>query len=326
MTQVDRRGEQSLRYQVPDPAGGGISGAAAGRHGATYHLETTVGATGPESQVIRVDRDGHRTVVSDDLWAHEKADNPDGDQTYGFTGLDDQRAAAVTAVEQSAPPGPEGGPILLNEYPGIIESNAYQLTVDRGTACVAGAAANAILAVDLRTGEISTLAVIPGSAVTFTEEHRAFADGMLGGATLPDCVVGASYTPEPVPTDVEIGKDGRLYVSTLQGALGEAFPLSTVYRVSPRSGHTRAIADRGMQGTTGLAVAPNGNILVAEMFGDEISTISPGRTRARTLFEAASPADVELERGTVYATTGVFGEGGAPGDGAVVSYQYRSGR
>lgn len=81
-----------------------------------------------------------------------------------------------------------------------------------------------------------------------------------------------------------------------------------------------------MQGTTGLAVAPNGDILVAEMFGDEISTISPGRTRARTLFEAASPADVELERGTVYATTGVFGEGGAPGDGAVVSYQYRSGR
>lgn len=107
MTQVDRRGEQSLRYQVPDPAGGGISGAADGRHGATYHLETTVGATGPESHVIRVDRDGHRTVVSDDLWAHEKADNPGGDQTYGFTGLDDQCAAAVTAVEQSAPPGPE---------------------------------------------------------------------------------------------------------------------------------------------------------------------------------------------------------------------------
>lgn len=326
MTQVDRRGEQSLRYQVPDAAGGGISGAVDGRHGATYHLEISVGATGPESHVIRVDRDGNRTVVSEDLWVHEAEDNPGGGQTYGFKGLDDQCAAAVTAVEEAAPPGPEGGPILLNEYPGIIESNAYQLTVDRGTAYVADAAANAILAVDLRTGEISTLAVIPGSAVTFTEEHRAFADGMLGGATLPDCVVGASYTPEPAPTDVEIGKDGRLYVSTLQGALGEAFPLSTVYRVSPRSGHTRAIADRGMQGTTGLAMAPHGDILVAEMFGDEISTISPGRSRARTLFEAASPADVELERGTVYATTGVFGEGGAPGDGAVVSYQYRSGR
>lgn len=326
MTQLDRRGEQSLRYQVPDPAGGGISGAADGRHGATYHLETTVGATGPESQVIRVDRDGHRTVVSDDLWAHEKADNPDGDQTYGFTGLDDQCAAAVTAVEQSAPPGPEGGPILLNEYPGIIESNAYQLTVDRGTAYIAGAAANAILAVDLRTGEISTLAVIPGSAVTFTEEHTAFADGMLGGATLPDCVVGASYTPEPVPTDVEVGKDGRLYVSTLQGALGEAFPLSTVYKVSPRSGHTRTVADRGMQGATGLAVAPNGDILVAEMFGDAISTITPGRTKARTLFEVDAPADVEFARGTVYATTGVFDEDGAPGNGAVVSYHYRSGR
>lgn len=57
-----------------------------------------------------------------------------------------------------------------------------------------------------------------------------------------------------------------------------------------------------------------------------VSTISPGRTRARTLFEAASAADVELERGTVYATTGVFGADGAPGHGALVSYQYRSSR
>ncbi|MFI8777226.1 ScyD/ScyE family protein [Brachybacterium paraconglomeratum] len=125
---------------------------------------------------------------------------------------------------------------------------------------------------------------------------------MLGGATLPDCVAGASYTPEPVPTDVEVGKDGRLYVSTLQGALGESFPLSTVYKVSPRSGHTRTVADRGMQGATGLAVAPNGDILVAEMFGDAISTITPGRTKARTLVEVDAPADVEFERGTVYAT------------------------
>lgn len=159
-----------LRYQVPDPAGGGISGAADGRHGATHHLETAVGPTGPESHVIRVDRDGTRTVVSDDLWAHEKEDNPDEAQTYGFSGLDDQCVAEVAALEQSIPPGPEGGPLLLNEHPGIIESNAYQLTVDRGTAYVADAAANAILAVDLRSGGISTLAVIPGSAVTFTEQ------------------------------------------------------------------------------------------------------------------------------------------------------------
>ncbi|WP_263310208.1 hypothetical protein [Brachybacterium atlanticum] len=60
------------------------------------------------------------------------------------------------------------------------------------------------------------------------------------------------------------------------------------------------------------------------MFGDDISTISPGRTRARTLFEAASAAGVELGRGTVYATIGVSGVGGAPGNGAVVSCQYRS--
>ncbi len=57
-----------------------------------------------------------------------------------------------------------------------------------------------------------------------------------------------------------------------------------------------------------------------------VSTISPGRTRGRTLFEAASAADVVPERGTVYAATGVFGAEGAPGHGAVVSYRYRSSR
>ncbi len=34
---------------------------------------------------------------------------------------------------------------------------------------------------------------------------------------LPDCVVGVTYAFEPVPTDVEVGKDGYLYVTTLPG-------------------------------------------------------------------------------------------------------------
>lgn len=325
VTQVDHHGEQTLRYRIRDPSAGAIAGTAQGRDG-TYHLELTMGETGPAARVIHLGEDGTRTVLSDDLIAYEQQHNPDAASTYGFTGLDAECSAAVTAYEQSLPPGPEGGPVLLNAYHGIVESNAYQLAVDGATAYVADAAANAILAVDLGTGEISTVAVVPGSAITFTETHKAVAEGMFGGASMPDCVVGASYTPEPVPTDVEIGADGQLYVSTLQGALGEAFPLSTVHRIDPASGEISVVADRGMQATTGLALTPNGGVLVAELFGNEISVITPGSTEARTLVEVGAPADVEFARGRVYATVGVFGEGGAPGNGTVVTYPYRAGR
>jgi sugar lactone lactonase YvrE len=323
VTRIDRHGGQTALYQLPDPENGAIAGAAT-RRGASYHLELSAGENGPVGQVIRLDRDGERHALGDDLLAYEQENNPDGEQTYGFHGLDQECAAEVAAFETTVS-GPEG-PLLLDEYPGIVESNPYQLTVHRGAAYVADAAANAILRVDLETGEISTVAVLPGTPITFTEETKAHFEAVLGGATMPDCVVGESFTPEPVPTDVEVGEDGRLYVSTLQGLAGEAFPLSTVYRVNPRSGSVKAVADRGMQGATGLAIAPDGRILVAELFGGEVSVVTPGRSTARTLFEVESPGDVEIDGRTVYATAGVLGEGGAPGDGSVVTYRYRTGR
>lgn len=323
LSQVDRRGEVTALYQVPDPMAGGISGASH-HHGATYYLETSAGETGPVSQVIRLDRDGDRTVISDDLWAYETENNPDGEQTYGFRGLDDVCAEEVAAFEDEVESS-AGMPLPLNEYPGIVESNAYQLTVHHGTIYVADAAANAILAVDEETGDISTVAVLPASEIIFTAEAQAYVEQLVGGLEMPDCVIGEPYAPEPVPTDVEVGKNGKLFVSTLQGSAGEAFPLSKIYRINPYSGKTRVVADRGMQGVTGLAVSPSGHIVVAEMFGGAVSVIKPGSSRARTVFETESPADVEVRGAKIYATTGVFGEDGAPGNGAVVTYKYRFG-
>ena len=323
LSQVDRRGEVSALYQVPDPENGGIAGASS-HHGAIYYLETSAGETGPVSHVVRLDRDGERTVVSDDFWAHETENNPDAGQTYGFRGLDDECAEDVAAFEDEVE-NRARMPLPLNEDPGIVESNAYQLTVHHGTIYVADAAANAILAVDEDTGEISTVAVLPASAITFSAEAQAYVEEMVGGLEMPDCVIGESYTPEPVPTDVEVGAKGRLFVSTLQGSAGEAFPLSKIYRINPYSGRTRLVADRGMQGVTGLAVSPSGHIVVAEMFDGAVSVIKPGSSRARTVFETESPADVELSGSRIYATTGVMGEDGAPGNGAVVTYKYRFG-
>ena len=83
---------------------------------------------------------------------------------------------------------------------------------------------------------------------------------------------------EPVPTDVEMGPDGMLYVSTLPGGPedGSLGANGSVYRVDPRSGRATWLAG-GMHGATGLAVHGR-DIVVAEMFAGEVSVIRKGTT------------------------------------------------
>ena len=316
LSKVDRHGTVSTVHELGlPPDAGELTGVAySGR--ATFHIETDYsGADGPVSHIVRTTKKGQRTVVSDDLWAYEVQNNPDGGQTYGFTDLDDSCAGALSTFEEGLPSGREMPP--LSEYHGIVESHAYQLSVSRGTIYVADAAANAVLAVDRSTGDISTVSVIPATAITFTKEFNDSLEGQLG-LDLPDCLVGEQYTPEPVPTDVQVGRRSMLYVSTLGGAAGESAPLSKVYGVNPWTGSAAILAD-GLFGATGLAVADNGDMFVAEMFAGKVSVIKRHQHTAKTVFTADSPSDVDLRGSTIYATTGVFG------NGALVKYRYRHG-
>ena len=64
---------------------------------------------------------------------------------------------------------------------------------------------------------------------------------MAGGTVeAPACVVGEEYAFEPVPTDVEFGPDGWLYVSSLPGGPEDASlgARGAVFRVNPWTGHT----------------------------------------------------------------------------------------
>lgn len=299
------RGTVSTVYQVPET--GGLGGVATSR-GRTYHLESDFSGETPTSHIVRTSRDGTRKVVSDDLWQHEIQNNPDAGTTYGFVGLNPSCAEELGAWEEAS-----GFP-FLSEYTGIVESNAYQLEVSGHRAYVADAATNAVLEVDLRSGDISTAAVLPVFDIIFTEELKAGLEASLApdGPPLPDCLVGEDYVPEPVPTDVAVDHKGRLYVTTLGGAAGEIVPLSRVYRID-RHGHATTVA-RGLHGATGLDRAANGDLVVAEMFGGEVSVVRPGSWKARTLFTADSPADVAVSGKRVYATTGTFG------NGALVTY------
>ncbi|KAE8764739.1 ScyD/ScyE family protein [Georgenia thermotolerans] len=245
----------------------------------------------PSALIKQIDRKGKtRTLV--DLWAFEEKHNPDAGVTYGFQGISDACAAELP---------PEVGPAT---HPGIVESHPYaSTTLPSGDVLVADAAANAVLKVSPK-GRTSVVAVLPPAAVTVTAD-------MAGQFGLPDCAVGLTYLAEPVPTDVEMGMDGMLYVTSLPGAPGEMGPNGSVFRVNPWNGSVKRVAT-GFVGATDLAVTPWGDIYVTELFGGQVSVLPRGSSQARTFFQADLPSAVEWQAGTLYVTTGgLMGPDGA---------------
>ena len=111
-----------------------------------------------------------------------------------------------------------------------------------------------------------------------------------------------------MPTDVEVGRDGHLYVTTLPGgpegpSLGAR---GSVYRVDPWHGRVRRVAT-GFLGATNLALGRHGEIFVSELFGDRISTAHRGG--ARKLLDVPAPAGLEYRDGRLYVGYDVFGSG-----------------
>jgi hypothetical protein len=283
LTAVTKEGTVDL---VSTP-GAGISGVdAKGRGTVTF---TTTGETddGFFALVKRVLPNGRVRTLAD-VGAYEATVNPDHVNSYGFQGLSPECAAMV--------PEEIGG----EPYTGIIDSNPYAMAILPGSRAIADAGGNEIVRV-AANGKISTIAVLPPSPFVVTAEVAA-------SVGLPDCTVGATYNFEPVPTDVELGPDGLLYVSSLPGgpedpSLGAR---GAVYSVNPATGEVTKVAD-GFLGATNAAVAPDGTIYVAELFGDRISTVSDGG--AEPLVGVPSPAAVEWANGKLYATIDVFGNG-----------------
>jgi hypothetical protein len=231
------------------------------------------------------------TVTSVDVLAWEQANNPDASAEYGFRDLAPDCLAQI-------PPfllpfvGPHGGGVDTHVYGSLMVGDVTY---------VADAGANAVLAVD-SSGDISTVAVLPPSSLIATE---ALAESF----GLPSCVVGHDFVTEPVPTDVELGNDGWLYVTTLPGGPEDASlgARGSVYRVNPNTGEMQLYAS-GFAGATGLAVAPNGTVFVAEMFGNRVSVITK-RGDVSTFAELTSPAGIEWQSGRLFVSTDVFGDG-----------------
>ena len=150
------------------------------------------------------------------LFRYEKRHNPDADNHYGIGKIG---PSCAKKLPRGAAP-----------YSGIVESHPYATALDGGITYVADAAGNSILKVNA-AGRVSTVAALPATKVKITRKIKR----KLG---LPACVVGKVLRLEPVPTDVEMGPDGNLYVTSLPGgpedpSLGAN---GRIYKVQPSSG------------------------------------------------------------------------------------------
>jgi hypothetical protein len=279
----------SLRTVARGPAGGEVAGAAISRNGRYTAYTTTVHPSPEENAQGTLHILGpHGSKLTVDVARYEDRRNPDKVNHYGSTSTD----PCVTAALPKVTHGPAA-------YTGMKDSHPYSVTAyGRSSWIVADAAGNDLLKVNAR-GRISTLAVLPVQPLLITAE-------MAGGLGLPDCTIGTTYNFEPVPTDVEVGHHGRLYVTTLPGG-PELGARGSVYRVNARTGHSHRVAT-GFGGATNLALY-KGRIYVAEFFAGQISTASHGGPKLYQKLPGV--VSVESGRGQLYA--GTFASEAGPG-------------
>jgi hypothetical protein len=255
---VSRVVDGQLRTVATGPAApGDVSGLDLSRNGRHLAYTTTTDEAHTKTSLEIVGPLGSR--VSADLAGYEARVNPDKIRRYG---VDNPSQCVRDAFEDME----NGAPV---QYGGLVDSHPYAVAFYGGKWVVADAGGNDLLWVD-RRGRVSTAAVLPRQPLRIT---TAIATS-LG---LPSCVVGVTYNFEAVPTDVELGPDGYLYVSILAGgpespALGAR---SRVYRVDPDTGRSTLVGRR-LAGATNLAVAADGTIYVAELFGGRISKLVDG--------------------------------------------------
>lgn len=214
------------------------------------------------------------------LGRFERRVNPDGDQVYGIRGVKNCN----------------GVPRQFRPYSGIKESNPYAVeAADDGGWFVADAAANSVVHVD-DDGDVETALVLPVQRLTIT---RAIAEAN----DLPRCAVGKTWRYEPVPTDVEEGAAGRLYVTLLPGEPGS--DRGKLIRFNPTNDRIVTLARR-LVGATNLALA-NERIFVNQLFANKISVIDTATGQRSLYLRRQQPAASDYRAGALYATTDIFG-------------------
>jgi hypothetical protein len=287
---LTKLGPGGARTDVATNPGGEIAGVDVARNGDVFYTSSMSDQATETVTAAALNRlhDGSSTVVRD-LLAYEQQHNVDQKNHYGFQSIDAACAAQLPA---------EIGPA---QYTGLVDSHPYSVAVAGRHHFVADAAANAIYDVS-SSGRVRVVRVLPPQPAVIT----------AAGATanhLPACTVGLTYNFEPVPTDVEVGRNGWLYVTTLPGGVEDASlgARGSVWRINPWNGKARKIAT-GLLGATNLALGRHGEIYVSEIFANKVSKIVHGGPR--TVLDLPAPAGLEYRNGKLYVGYDVFGPNG----------------
>ncbi|MBT0994091.1 ScyD/ScyE family protein [Cellulomonas sp. DKR-3] len=287
LTTIPRHGDPTVVASVERP--GTELGAVSAFAGTVTFAESWSSEEDPDdftAVLRRMSRSGAVSTVAD-LEAAERRYNPDGANTYGFQGLDDS-----CEIPEHIPQGA-----------GTVYSHPYATISALGYTIVADAGANALWKVD-RHGKVRPLVVLPPQTATLSDEA-------LAGLGAPECAYGHAYAFEPVPTDVELGPDGWLYVTTLPG--GPEDPSfgarGSVYKVNPWTGQTRLVASN-LAAAVDLAVSPRGDVYVAELFGSGVTVVTRGSHTAKPLVDLPMPGAVEWTPRGLVITTDVLSETG----------------
>jgi sugar lactone lactonase YvrE len=110
-----------------------------------------------------------------------------------------------------------------------------------------------------------------------------------------------------VPTDVEAGPYGSLYVTTLPGGPGArgGKPAGQLWRVLPLTGARQLVAE-GLDNPTGLAVGDTGDVYVAELQANRISVVRAGSTTPERVADQTFPGDLEWTEDGLLASVDVL--------------------
>src|SRR4051794_25579258 len=205
---------------------------------------TTGDGNNKGGKVWTLDATGVPKLIGD-TFAYEKQANPDGKFQYGF--LKTPKSCLSQLPKQVGPP----------TYSGHKESHPYATAVANGVTYVADAGANAVVAIS-PTGVFSTVAALKPVKLKVTKAAAS-------ANHLPTCTIGKKYAVEAVPTDVEYGPDGQLYVTSLPGGPEDpSFGANgRLLKINPVTGKVTTVAD-GLLTPTGVAVAANGDIYIAQ--------------------------------------------------------------
>ncbi len=249
---------------------------------------------GPTTALLRhLDPHGNVTTLAD-LGAYERDHNPDAKAKYGFVNL------SKTCAKSFPPPSDEVPPAAPT--PGAIDSHPYSVAaLPFGYKVVGDAAGNDLLLVS-PSGNITTLAVLPGIPVKVTAAAAK-------AAGLPACVAGTTYVLEPVPTDVQL-RGINLYITTLPGGPedGSLGANGSVYEFNLFSRELRRVAT-GFSGASNLAIGPDGTIYVSELFADRISKIVNGKPVK--VVDVPQPGGLDYAYGKLYIAENLLGDAGA---------------